>query len=612
MPDATSPSAAHAELTALRRFAGPSKEFWPRFAAALADVCESDRCILAAKQGAENATWKKLHDWAHNEIPSTANAAFNTQLIQLADRAASTESGFSAALAGGHVAIGARLPLPNASDTAVALLLLTGISEERGREILGRLLLASDTPLMSQQMQGAATAQADTQKFAGTLDILAQFNEQSRFLASALALCNSVATRFACDRVSLGWVEGPNLKLKSISRTEKFNRQMAAAQALEIAMEEAVDQNADLVFPASPDSPHISRDHAKFSEGQGVANVASFPVRLGERPVACITCERQDRAFIDQELQQLRLTVDLAARRLADLQRHDRWFGARWATRTKELFAAAVGPQHTWAKVTGLLVLAAILALVFVRLPYRVEANFIVRTDDLAYLSSPFDGYLNEVLMRPGDSVTNGQVLLRLDTKDLLLEEGNALADIVRYQREMEKARASRALSEMRIAEAMGQQAQARLDLVRHRLEQAAIRAPFDGVVVEGDLRDRLGAPVKQGDALVRVAKLKSLFVQVDVPERDIHELTGKDTGEIAFFSQPRLKFPVSITTLEPAAMAKESGNVFQARCTLQLPPEAWFRPGMSGVAKIDVGPRRLIWILTHRTIDFLRIYFWW
>ena len=235
-----------------------------------------------------------------------------------------------------------------------------------------------------------------------------------------------------------------------------------------------------------------------------------------------------------------------------------------------------------------------------------------MRTDDLAYLSSPFDGYLNEVLMRPGDSVTNGQVLLRLDTKDLLLEEGNALADIVRYQREMEKARASRALSEMRIAEAMGQQAQARLDLVRHRLEQAAIRAPFDGVVVEGDLRDRLGAPVKQGDALVRVAKLKSLFVQVDVPERDIHELTGKDTGEIAFFSQPRLKFPVSITTLEPAAMAKESGNVFQARCTLQLPPEAWFRPGMSGVAKIDVGPRRLIWILTHRTIDFLRIYFWW
>jgi hypothetical protein len=105
---------------------------------------------------------------------------------------------------------------------------------------------------------------------------------------------------------------------------------------------------------------------------------------------------------------------------------------------------------------------------------------------------------------------------------------------------------------------------------------------------------------------------LKSLFVQVDVPERDIHELVGKESGEIAFFSQPRLKFPIEITTMEPAAMAKEAGNVFQARCVLKSTPEQWFRPGMSGVAKIDVGPRPLVWILTHRTIDFLRIYFWW
>lgn len=612
MADPSSSSAAHVELTALRRFSGPAREFWPRFAAALADACNSDRCILAARPGAENASWKKLHDWAHNEIPANANAVFNTQLIQFADRAAGTEAGFITALPGGHVAIGARLPMPNAADTAVALLLHTGTTEDQAREILARLLLVADTPLLSQQMQGAAAAQADSQKFAGTLDVLAQFNEQSRFLAAGIALCNSLATRFSCDRVSLGWVYGPNLRLKAISRTEKFNRQMEAAQALEVAMEEAIDQNAELVHPTDTASPHITRDHARFCQTQSVAHLASFPVRLGDKPVGCITCERNGSPFSELELQQLRLTVDLAARRLADLQRHDRWFGARWATRSKELLGLALGTQHTWAKLLGLAILAAILALIFVRLPYRVEGAFILRTDDLAYLSAPFDGYLNDVLIRPGDTVTNGQPLLRLDTKDLLLEEGNALADIVRYQREMEKARAARALAEMRIAEAMGLQSQARLELVRHRLEQAVIRSPFDGVIVEGDLRDRLGAPLKQGDALLRVARLKSLYVQIDVPERDIHELKGKDVGEIAFYSQPRLKFPIQIVTVEPAATAKEGGNVFQARCTLARPPEDWFRPGMSGVAKVDVGPRRLLWILTHRTIDFLRIYFWW
>lgn len=611
MPDVPPTSPAYAELTALRRFAGTAREFWPRYATAVADVCEADRCILAAKQGAENAAWKKLHDWAHNDIPAAAAATFNTQLIQLADRAVA-EGGFVAVLAGGHVAVGARLPLPSASDTAVALLLLSGRPESAGREALARLQLSADTPLLYQQAQGVAQAQADTQKFAGTLDVLAQFNEQDRYFAAALALCNAVATRFSCDRVSLGWVHGPNLRLKAISRTEKFNRQMAAAQALEMAMEEAVDQNAEIVFPAPSDSPHISRDHEKFSREQNVRHLASFPLRVGNKPVACLTCEREASAFSEGELQQLRLTTDLATRRLADLQRHDRWFGARWASRSKELLSALVGVQHTWAKVIGLLVIAAVLTLVFLRLPYRVEATFIVRTDDLAYLSSPFDGYLYEVLIRPGETVTNGQPLLRLDTRDLLLEENNALADIVRFQRESEKARASRALAEMRIADAQVQQAQARLELVRHRLEQSTLRAPFDGVVVEGDLRDRIGAPAKQGDALFRVAKLKSLYVEAEIPERDIHELRGTESGEIAFYSQPRLKFPIRITTLEPAAVTKDGGNIFQARCTLVQAPEAWFRPGMSGIAKLDIGPRRLIWILTHRTIDFLRIYFWW
>jgi len=36
-----------------------------------------------------------------------------------------------------------------------------------------------------------------------------------------------------------------------------------------------------------------------------------------------------------------------------------------------------------------------------------------------------------------------------------------------------------------------------------------------------------------------------------------------------------------------------------------------WWRPGMAGVAKIHVGHRSFLWILTHRTVDFLRMFFW-
>jgi hypothetical protein len=40
--------------------------------------------------------------------------------------------------------------------------------------------------------------------------------------------------------------------------------------------------------------------------------------------------------------------------------------------------------------------------------------------------------------------------------------------------------------------------------------------------------------------------------------------------------------------------------------------PEEWWRPGMTGICKINAGDRSLLWILTHRTVEFLRMALWW
>src|SRR5262249_21000750 len=108
-----------------------------------------------------------------------------------------------------------------------------------------------------------------------------------------------------------------------------------------------------------------------------------------------------------------------------------------------------------------------------------------------------------------------------------------------RYQREAEKARATNGLAEMRIALAQADQATARLELVRHRLLEASIRAPFDGAIVEGDLKERLAAPVKQGDALLKIARLERLYVEAEVNERDIHEILGRERARRDRFCQP-------------------------------------------------------------------------
>jgi hypothetical protein len=125
-------------------------------------------------------------------------------------------------------------------------------------------------------------------------------------------------------------------------------------------------------------------------------------------------------------------------------------------------------------------------------------------------------------------------------------------------------------------------------------------------------LRNRIGAPVEQGEALFRLARTDRLYVEAEVNERDVHEVQGKATGEIAFVSQPHKRYPVKIERLEPAATAKEGKNVFLVRCEIEGQPDDWWRPGMSGVCKLNVGNRSLMWILTHRTVDFLRMWFWW
>jgi multidrug resistance efflux pump len=607
---------ALAELSRLRRFTGPAGEFWPAFLAASARLIQASRGILIVRDSNQPERLKKLGDWTENGHADRSTVAFNRLLPELTEKSIQqgqhVEPLESVASGPRPFAVAVCLQLQASNEKCVAAFLLQSVTEAQAREAVVRLQLTADMPVAYQMNHAALQARSDVEKFASVLDVMVLVNAEKRFLAAALAFCNGLATRFQCDRVSLGWLEKGYVRLKTISHTERFDKNMSAVKSLETVMEESLDQDEEILWPAAAGVSLITKDHELFAREQGVSNVCSLPLRLDDKGTAVLTCERQARPFSAVEVQQLRLACDQAVRRLADLKVQDRWFGARWATQTREKLSKVLGPEHTWAKVFAVLGTVALVVCLLPIFSYRVEGNFIVRSDEVSFLSSPFDGYIRAVEVRPGDVVTNGAALLRLNTDDLELEEAGAVADQNRDLREAEKSRATKQLAEMRIAQALAEQAQAHLDMVRYRLNQAVIASPFNGVVVEGDLRQRIGAPVKKGDALFKVARLDTLYVEAEVNERDVHEILSKGSGEIAFVTQPKLKFPVRITRVEPAAFPKEGQNVFLVRCTFEQKPEAWWRPGMSGVCKVAVEDRSLLWIFTHRTVDFLRMFFWW
>lgn len=166
----------------------------------------------------------------------------------------------------------------------------------------------------------------------------------------------------------------------------------------------------------------------------------------------------------------------------------------------------------------------------------------------------------------------------------------------------------------MRILGAQIEQAKARSALLAEQLARTRLQAPFDGVVVSGDLSQSIGAPVSRGDLLFEVAPLDSYRVILKVDERDIAAVEPGQRGRIALAGLPRQPLPVAVTKITPVAVAEEGHNQFRVEAGLDAPPAATLellRPGMQGIGKIDIGERNLFWIWTHRLGHWLRLWWW-
>ena len=78
------------------------------------------------------------------------------------------------------------------------------------------------------------------------VEVTAAVNEHERLEAAGMALCNQIASQWAVDRVSLGFLHNRSVRLSAMSHTNQFSRKMKMVQAIEAAMEECVDQDLEV------------------------------------------------------------------------------------------------------------------------------------------------------------------------------------------------------------------------------------------------------------------------------------------------------------------------------------------------------------------------------
>ena len=74
--------------------------------------------------------------------------------------------------------------------------------------------------------------------------------------------------------------------------------------------------------------------------------------------------------------------------------------------------------------------------------------------------------------------------------------------------------------------------------------------------------------------------------------------------------SRPGDVMAFTISAFTSVAAQLDGRNVFRVEAALDT-GTARLRPGMEGVGKIEVGHRSLLWLATHRFVDWLRLSVW-
>jgi multidrug efflux pump subunit AcrA (membrane-fusion protein) len=322
---------------------------------------------------------------------------------------------------------------------------------------------------------------------------------------------------------------------------------------------------------------------------------------------------RREGGFDATVLHQVSVAMHLLHPWLATLRERSQGLVRRSWGRLRHGLREGLSPERPGRKLLALAALLFVLGISFGTWPYRLEAPAELSTDSVQVVSAPFDSHLARVYANLGDTVESGAVLVQMDVRELELQAGDLASELRRFEAEADRARAAGQAAETQIATARAVQARARLDRVRFQLEQAMVRAPFAGVVVEGERKELAGTPVRQGDKLFRLARIEGLYAVVYVSERDVRELPAQATGHLRLLSQPDREIGFRVTQVVPIAQARgPQGGQIQLRVALDQAPQPWWRPGMTGLAQIDAGERRILWIWTHRLVDTLRLKLWW
>lgn len=468
--------------------------------------------------------------------------------------------------------------------------------------------------LRERLIKRAATAESEQlHRLGSVMEVVAASVSQAPLQETLFSITNLIARELGLSRAVLGLVDHGKVRVTSLSDAAWFERNTEAIKRYTAAMEESLDQFSPVRFdaPGQEAEGAVNAEHAALARVTSAESIMTLPLLVGTRCVGLLTVQQAaPRRITEADILWLEALAGLLPSVIEHKRNAERGFLARLADDTRKLLTRLFGPRHLVWKFCGSLALLLVAVLVFVETDYQVRAKTLIEGEIQRAAVAPFEGFVAQSYVRAGDIVRKGQPLCLLEDRDLKLERDRWNAEREQHLRELREAMATHELTQVQIIRAQVEEAQAELALVEEKLSRARVLAPFDGIVISGDLSQLIGSPVELGKKLFEIAPLDDYRVVLQVDETDIGNVRTGQTGHLLISGIAGDALPFTVTKVTPVATATDGQNYFRVEAQLsRLPPN--LRPGMQGVGKVSVGERRLWWIVTHGFTDWLRITLW-
>lgn len=452
------------------------------------------------------------------------------------------------------------------------------------------------------------TLDREASETAALVDLAARVQSETTVTAAGQVLCDETTRHLNVVQTAVGMTRPGESKcsLIAVSRSEGNVSPERRDTLLEAALDECLLRGEPACWPPPPGTPrHSLATHKQLALRWNAESVVSIPLRMHTGEIvgawlSVVSAPQQSQDVIGF----MQAATPLVAAALRSLQRGER---GRIAT-------AWIRLTETLRKRRGrLLVLASCvgLGLLCVPMPYAVRGGCEVQPVSLRYIAAPFGARLLQTEVEPGDEVTTGQLLARLDGEEIRWELSGATAEFDRAAKERDSHLVEKDFNAAQVARLDMARIDAKASVLRQRSDQLEIRSPVDGVVISGDLRKAEGAPLTTGQTLLEIAPLDEMVLEIGIPEDDITHVSVGQTVVAVLNALPERNWVGQITRIHPRSELVDQDYVFVAEVHFQN-DLGLLRPGMKGRAKITTDNHPLGWNLFHKAFDQVRFWTGW